>query len=57
MKAQENRMKRLEEKLPPLERQFIAWKGKPWTLEQKAAAIRREPDRLIFWPSMIEEPI
>ena len=54
MRAHANRVKRLEEKLPPPERQFIAWVGKPWTPEEMAEAIRREPDCLIFWRSLLE---
>ncbi len=48
MKTQKNRVKKLEQKAPPFERQFISWKGCPWTEEQKAEAIRRDPEGRIW---------
>ena len=54
MKTQETRVKKLEQKAPPIERKFISWQGRPWTEEQKAEAIRRNPKCRIFWRSLLE---
>jgi hypothetical protein len=54
MSKREKRLTRLERQTP-IERQFVEWVGNPWTEEQKAEAIRREPDRRIFWLSLLEE--
>ena len=56
MKTQNNRLKKLEQKAPPLERRFICWIGNPWTPEQEAEAIRRNPTKLIFWRTLLETP-
>lgn len=53
MNNRDKRLTRLEQKTP-IERQFIWWEGNPWTEEQKAEAIRREPDRRIFWRSLLD---
>jgi len=54
MKKREKRLDKLKEQTQ-LEQQFIAWKGNPWTAEQKAEALRLEPNRRIFWRSLLEE--
>ena len=54
MSKREKRLTRLERQTP-IERKFVEWVGNPWTEEQKAEAIRREPDRRIFWLSLLEE--
>ena len=54
MKKWEKRLDKLKEQTQ-LEQQFIAWKGNPWTPEQKAEALRLEPNRRIFWRSLLEE--
>jgi hypothetical protein len=54
MKTQKNRVKKLEQKAPPFERQFIGWIGRPWTPRQMAKAICREPDRRVFWKSLLD---
>jgi len=54
MSNQGKRQARLEKKAPT-DQQFIEWKGKPWSSEQKAEALRREPNRRIFWHSLLEE--
>jgi hypothetical protein len=54
MKTQRKRVATLERKAPPIERQFIGWKGNPWTPAQEAAAIRRRPNCRIFWRSLLE---
>ena len=56
MKTQNNRLKNLEQKAPPFERQFVCWLGNPWTPEQEAEAIRRHPERRIFWRSLLDTP-
>lgn len=56
MNPQSNRVAKLEECQPTRERQFVAWIGNPWTPEQKAEAIRRRPEQLIFWRSLLETP-
>jgi hypothetical protein len=56
MKSQKNRVKKLEQMVPPIERQFVGWKGNPWTPEQEAEAIRRQPNQTIFWRSLLETP-
>jgi hypothetical protein len=53
MSNRDKRLTRLEQKTP-IERQFIGWEGNPWTEEQKAEAIRREPKRQVFWRSLRE---
>lgn len=55
MSTLDKRLERLEQKTPAL-RQFIGWEGNPWTPQQKKEAIRREPDRLIFWRSLLDHP-
>jgi hypothetical protein len=52
MKTQASRLARVEQKTPQRERQFISWQGNPWTPEQMAEAICREPNRRIFWRSL-----
>jgi len=54
MKKWEKRLGQLKEQMP-LEQQFIAWRGNPWTPDQMAKAIRLEPDRRIFWRSLLDE--
>ena len=55
MKTQATRVKKLEQKVPPFERQFISWGGHPaWTKEEQAEAIRRHPKCRMFWPSLVE---
>jgi len=57
MSNKSKRLKRLEkqlEKKEPVKPQFIGWIGNPWTPEQMAEAIRREPNRKIFWRSLLE---
>ena len=49
----QKRLERLEKKVP-VERRFVEWLGDPWTPEQKAEAIRREPERRIFWRSLLD---
>ena len=56
MKTQKNRIRKLEQKAAPQERQFICWIGNPWTPEQEAEAIRRSPTKLVFWRSLLETP-
>ncbi|HNX35037.1 MAG TPA: hypothetical protein PKM57_10440 [Kiritimatiellia bacterium] len=52
MRDKNKRLERLEKKAS-VERVFVAW-GDPWTPEQKAEAIRREPERRIFWRSLVD---
>jgi hypothetical protein len=54
MNANDNRMTRLEEQRPPLERTFIGWAGNPWTPAQAAEAIRRNPEQQIFRRALFE---
>ena len=54
MKALRKRLERLQRKIGPIERQFVAWPHNPWTPEQKAEAIRRDPDQLVFWKRLRE---
>ena len=56
MNPQSNRVTKVEESQPTSEREFVAWLGNPWTPEQKAEAIRRKPEQLIFWRSLLETP-
>ena len=56
MKAQSNRLKKLEQKAPPFERQFFGWPGNPWTPAQQAEAIRRNPTKPMFWRTLLETP-
>ena len=53
MSKREKRLTQLERQTP-IERRFVEWVGNPWTEEQKAEAIRREPDRRIFFRSLSE---
>ena len=53
MSKREKRLTRLERQTP-IERRFVGWAGNPWTEEQKAEAVRREPDRRIFFRSLSE---
>jgi hypothetical protein len=53
MSKREKRLTQLERQAP-IERKFVEWVGNPWTEEQKAEAIRREPDRTIFFRSLSE---
>jgi hypothetical protein len=54
VKSQAQRLARLEEKEPPMERQFIAWGDQVWTPEEQAEAIRRDPDERVFWKSLLD---
>jgi hypothetical protein len=54
VKRQQTRLKKLEQKVGPVERQFISWGDRPWTEEQKAEAIRKDPECLLFWPTLVE---
>ena len=56
MKTQQNRVKQLEQQVPPFERKFYCWKGNPWTPEQEAEAIRRNPTKQFFYRSLLETP-
>ena len=56
MKTQTNRAKRLEKKAPTGEPQFYCWIGNPWTPEQEAEAIRRNPEKRVFWRGLLEKP-
>ena len=49
MKAQDTRLKKLEQQVPTGERQFIGWIGDPWTPEEEAEAIRQNPEQRIFF--------
>lgn len=53
MKIQDKRLNKLEQNAPPFKREFIAWEGNPWTEEEKEAAIREDPDGLVFWKSLL----
>jgi len=55
MTRQNSRLNKLEQKTPPFKREFIAWKGNPWTPEEKAEAIRQDPNGRIFWKSLLDE--
>jgi hypothetical protein len=46
----------MEQKIEPTRRQFIGWTGNPWTPEQEAEAIRRQPEQKIFWRPLLETP-
>jgi hypothetical protein len=50
----DKRLATLEQKAP-IKRQFFGWIGNPWTPEQMEEAIRQEPERMIFWRSLVEE--
>ena len=52
MRDKNKRLERLEKKVP-VERKFVSW-GDPWTPEEKAEAIRREPECRIFWQSLVD---
>lgn len=56
MKTQMNRVKKLEQKAQIQERQFIDWPANPWTPEQMAEAIRRNPERRLFFRPLLETP-
>ena len=56
MNTQKSRLKKMEQKAPPIERKFICWIGNPWTPEQEAEAIRRHPEKKIFFRSLLETP-
>ncbi len=52
MKNKENRLKRLEDKVPS-EPVFIEWQGgRHWTEEEKAEAIRLHPNAKCYWMSL-----
>ena len=52
-----NTVKRLEKKVPlPDETQFLGWSHNPWTPEQMAEAVRREPKQKVFWRPLLESP-
>lgn len=53
MSNRDKRLARLEKK-EPFERKFVAWEGNPWTPEQMAEAIRCEPDKRVFWKSLLD---
>lgn len=53
MSKREKRLTQLERQTP-IERKFVEWAGNPWTEEQKAEAIRREPDRRTFFRALSE---
>ena len=53
LKTQDTRLKKMEQQVPPFERQFIGWAGNTWTPEQKAEAIRLNPDQRVFWRSLV----
>ena len=53
MKSFHNKVKRIEQNIRPIARQFVCWAGNPWTPEQEAEAIRRHPERRIFWHSLL----
>ena len=55
MKTQDSRLNKLEQKTPPFKREFIAWEGNPWTPEEKAEAIRQDPNGRIFWKLILDE--
>ena len=54
MRTQKNRIRKLEQKVPPLECKFVGWIGNPWTPEQEAEAIRRSPTKRFFYRSLLE---
>ncbi len=57
MKRLAKALKRLEKKVPAIEEpQFISWPANPWTPEQMAEALRREPNRKMFWRALLETP-
>ena len=53
MKTQDTRLKKMEQQIPSFERQFLEFFGGPWTEEEKAEAIRLNPDRRIFLRSLV----
>ena len=55
MKTQATRLAQVERKAVPRKRQFVGWAANPWTPEQEAEAIRREPKRHLFWRSILQE--
>ena len=54
MKKQSTRLEKLEKKAPPTKPVFVGWIGNPWTPEQEAEAIRKNPGQKIFWRSLLE---
>jgi len=53
-KQEQTRLALAEKKvMPPVERQFFAWEGNPWTPEQQAEAIRRHPRARFFWRTLV----
>ncbi len=53
MKTQHTRLKKLEQKAEPIEREFVDWPHNRWTEEEKAEAIRKDPTCRIFWRSLL----
>ena len=53
MKIQDKRLNKLEQNAPPFKREFIEWAGNPWTEEEMAEAIRKDPNERVFWKSLL----
>ena len=48
MKSDKKRILRLEDRKSPRRRVFVGWLGNPWTDEQQAEAIRRQPATMLL---------
>lgn len=58
MKDHGKRIDQLEQQLPTnTEPHYVGWKGYPWSEEEKAEAIEREPECLFFWRSLSSVPL
>ena len=53
MAVEDNRLGKLENGMPQMERRFIGWRDNPWIPEQIKAAIRLHPEQRVFWRSML----
>lgn len=47
------RLEKIEQQVPSKEEpQFISWIGHPWTEQEKAEALRKDPGGTFFWKSL-----
>jgi len=53
MTKQNTRLNKLEQKAPTFKREFVAWKGNPWTPAEMEEAIRKDPNGRVFWKSLL----
>ena len=57
MKNQDQRINQIEERINvDDEPQFFSWIGHPWTEEEKAEALRQNPECRFFWRRLSSTP-